>query len=205
MEDFKFVILCVAYFSLLVELVFFPVPSVASTYQLVLVDKTHKRTKSRLNTIKDWPIWKKLLILFIPVLINVTVFLLPFFFSLNIIEWDMILNQHFFTALGVIFLLSGRSMTFFSVIQIKKINKSIDHQKYLHQKGWFRWSRNPGLLGMYIFILGVWLLYSQLLFLVGIIFYIFFMHFKILLEEEYLMEKFGEKYQQYLKQTRRYL
>jgi len=205
MEDFKFVILCVAYFSLLVELVFFPVPSVASTYQLVFVDKTRQKTKSRLNTIKDWPIWKKLLFLSIPVLINITVFLCPFFFGLNIINWDMILSHDFFTALGVIFLVSGRGITFFSVIQIKKINRSINHQKYLHQKRWFRWSRNPGLLGMYIFILGVWLLYSHPLFLVGIIFYIFYMHFKILLEEDYLMEKFGEKYQNYLKQTRRYL
>ena len=204
-EDFKLLILGVAYFSLLVELLFFPVPSVASTYQLVLVDDTGKKTSSRFDRIKHWQVWKKVLFLIIPAVVNVAVFLFPFFMLLGIFEYQIISNQPLSLGVGILLVIFGRLITFLSIIQIRKINRSSNQQKFLHQKGWFKWSRNPGLLGMYMFIFGVWCFFSHPLFLVGILFYMTYMHFKILLEEDYLIEKFGKTYQEYLKQTKRYL
>ena len=205
MENFKIIILSIAYLSLILELVFFSVPSVASTYQLILIDKSHKKTNSRLSKIKDWQLWKKLLLLFTPAVINVIVFLFPVLYVFKILKYDMVPNEQLSVMVGLIFLILGRVITFLSVIQIRKINYSNNQQKFLHQKGWFKWSRNPGLLGMYIFIFGIWLMFSHPIFLVGILFYIGYMHFKVLLEEDYLAEKFGIEYQKYLNQTKRYL
>ena len=205
MENFKAIILSVAYLSLALELVFFSVPSVASTYQLILTDKSDNTINSRLNNIKKWQSWKKFLFLFTPAIINITVFLFPVLYVLGVFKYDIISNEQLSAIVGLIFLILGRVITFLSVIQIRKINSSANQQMFLHQKGWFKWSRNPGLLGMYIFIFGIWLLFSHPLFLGGILFYIGYMHFKVLLEEDYLIEKFGIEYQKYLNQTKRYL
>ena len=205
MENFKVIILSIAYLSLILELVFFSVPSVASTYQLILTDTSDNNVNSRLNKIKDWQLWKKLLFLFAPAIVNITVFLFPVFYVVGILKLDIISNKQLSITMGLIFLILGRVITFLSVIQIRKINSSKNQQTFLHQKGWFKWSRNPGLLGMYIFIFGIWLLFSHPVFLAGILFYIGYMHFKVLLEEDYLREKFGAEYQTYLNQTKRYL
>ena len=204
MEDLKIITLSIAYLSIFTELVFLSVPSVASTYQLIITDGSHKKVSSRLSKIKDWQAWKKLLFLFAPAIVNITVFLFPVLYVLGVFKYDIISNEQLSVIIGLVFLIIGRLITFLSVIQIRKVNKSDNQQKFLHQKGWFKWSRNPGLLGMYIFIFGVWLLFSHPLFLGGILFYIGYMHFKVLLEEDYLIEKFGIEYQKYLNQTKRY-
>jgi protein-S-isoprenylcysteine O-methyltransferase Ste14 len=66
-------------------------------------------------------------------------------------------------------------------------------------------SRNPLLLGMYLFYAGMWVLFPTLIFAVGLVVYVLNMHFRVLLEEDFLRHHFGAPFDQYMLKARRYL
>lgn len=73
-----------------------------------------------------------------------------------------------------------------------------------------RYSRNPIYLGWTIFFLGLTLIgWSDSIWSILFLFYFFitipYLHWTILLEEKFLIIKYGESYQQYLDETPRYL
>jgi protein-S-isoprenylcysteine O-methyltransferase Ste14 len=74
----------------------------------------------------------------------------------------------------------------------------------LHTGGLFSRMRNPGLVGLYIFIFGIWISIPSIYFLLGILFYIGYMHFKVLMEEDFLTNRYGSSYNEYISKTRRY-
>jgi protein-S-isoprenylcysteine O-methyltransferase Ste14 len=69
----------------------------------------------------------------------------------------------------------------------------------------FKYSRNPISLFMDLYFTGITLIYPNIVFIVVTIGAITGIHLQILREEKFLLNKFGEKYIQYKKQTRRYL
>jgi protein-S-isoprenylcysteine O-methyltransferase Ste14 len=71
--------------------------------------------------------------------------------------------------------------------------------------GMFKYSRNPIFLFMDLYFLGIMLIYPNMVFIVVAICMITGIHLQILREETFLLNKFGEEYIQYKKQTRRYL
>jgi len=71
--------------------------------------------------------------------------------------------------------------------------------------GIFKYSRNPIFLFMDLYFTGIMLIYPNMVFIVVAICMITGIHLQILREEKFLLNKFGEKYLQYKKQTRRYL
>jgi len=59
-------------------------------------------------------------------------------------------------------------------------------------------------MGLYIFLIGVWCAIPSIYFLAGIVFYMGYMHFKILMEEDFLANRYGDTYAQYMTKTKRY-
>jgi protein-S-isoprenylcysteine O-methyltransferase Ste14 len=69
----------------------------------------------------------------------------------------------------------------------------------------FKYSRNPIFLFMDLYFMGIMLMYPNIVFIIVTICVIIGIHLQILREENFLLNKFGEEYIQYKKQTRRYL
>jgi protein-S-isoprenylcysteine O-methyltransferase Ste14 len=71
--------------------------------------------------------------------------------------------------------------------------------------GIFKYSRNPIFLFMDLYFMGIMLIYPNIVFIVVAICVIIGIHLQIIREEKHLLNKFGEEYIKYKKQTRRYL
>lgn len=206
------IVVVAAYLSLLVELVFFPVPSVASTYQLAyqpLESTKGSEFKGELDAVRSWSSLKKVFLLVLPALLNVIVFLLPIGFILFPLllqkMFPMFQSPNWLLGFGILLVLLGRLLTFGSALRLRKENSQKGDDFQLHDESVFQLSRNPILLGMYIMILGFYLIFPSIIFGLGILFYIFYMHFKVLLEEDFLEHHFGKPYVDYKTKTRRYL
>ena len=99
----------------------------------------------------------------------------------------------------------GRLLTFVTALTMRGVHDSATHTSRLEIRGVFRWSRNPGLVGMDILLLGFWIVMPSGLFLFGMFFYVLHMHAKVKIEEDYLAHRFGQAYLDYAGKTPRYL
>jgi len=201
------------YLSLGVELIFFPVPSVASSYNLwsEKEDYSKEMADAKINA-SDWSLVKKIFFLAMPILIIVLTFILPLLYASGTIEvgntYDWIGSANILTSilvLSIIFMFLGRLLSFYSVMKIRFNNKQERDSFDLKSTSIYSKSRNPIQLGMYLFAFGLILLYPKPLFIIGIIFYILYMDYKIKIEEKFLLEKFGESYNKYSSVTKRYI
>ncbi|MGD9738500.1 MAG: isoprenylcysteine carboxylmethyltransferase family protein [Bauldia sp.] len=97
----------------------------------------------------------------------------------------------------------------FVVASFKRIRSDYDVQKMplsLATDGPFRFSRNPGYVAFFLFFLGIAFfldnVYALILVLVGVV----FVHFKVVLKEEALLEnRFGRDYLDYKSRVRRWI
>ncbi|MDR0572792.1 MAG: isoprenylcysteine carboxylmethyltransferase family protein [Tannerella sp.] len=71
--------------------------------------------------------------------------------------------------------------------------------------GMFKYSRNPIFLFMDMYFMGIMLIYPNIVFIIIAICTVTGIHLQILREEKFLENKFGEKYIEYKRQTRRYI
>ncbi|MDR1783755.1 MAG: isoprenylcysteine carboxylmethyltransferase family protein [Dysgonamonadaceae bacterium] len=71
--------------------------------------------------------------------------------------------------------------------------------------GAFRYSRNPIFLFMDMYFAGVMLAFPNVIIIILTVCSIVGIHFQILREEKFLFRKFGSKYNEYQRQTRRYI
>jgi protein-S-isoprenylcysteine O-methyltransferase Ste14 len=71
--------------------------------------------------------------------------------------------------------------------------------------GMFKYSRNPIFLFMDLYFTGIMLIYPNIVFIIIAVCTFIGIHLQILREERFLLKKFGEKYSEYKKQTRRYI
>jgi protein-S-isoprenylcysteine O-methyltransferase Ste14 len=192
-------IVVLAYISLGVELAVFPVPSVASAVSMM------KRSARPLIT--------RALVFALPTLLCIGVFLLPLGMafapalrsSLGPIQ---MLESNATQALGVLLVVLGRLLTFNSVLTMRGGDASAfapARPSELRGQRLFSHSRNPGLVGMFSFYLGLVMIYPCWVLLLGIPLYFGNMHLRVLLEESDLSAKFGTSYQAYCERTRRYL
>ena len=69
-------------------------------------------------------------------------------------------------------MLGGRAVTFASMLQLRQLR----NQAAVQYSGFFRWSRNPGLVGMYAFYLGLCFLFPCVVLFAGLIPYVWNMH-----------------------------
>jgi protein-S-isoprenylcysteine O-methyltransferase Ste14 len=107
--------------------------------------------------------------------------------------------------LAVALIVCGRALALGAVLTVRRGNDQAGDSFRLHTAGPFRWSRNPGLLGMYLFVGGLWLAAPSTATLLGIVLYAAHMDFKVRMEEDFLFNKFGSSYADYRLRTGRYL
>ena len=106
---------------------------------------------------------------------------------------------------GLLLILPGRYIGLVAVSQIRKQSHNEDAPNQLQTTGIYRKSRNPIVIGMHMTIVGLFLIFPSVLLFFGILFYLSYMHFKIQLEEEFLLNTFGKSYQAYCQKVNRYI
>jgi protein-S-isoprenylcysteine O-methyltransferase Ste14 len=190
------------YFSLALELLLIPVPSQVSAVQLVKQENTFK-TRTRALWSLRW---------FLPVMINIATFAVPPIvagISLTNGGGRPLIDNIGLTLSAAILIVLGRVVTIWAALamrageQLSLLEGTLSTA--FHQAGPFRWSRNPGLLGMYLFAVGLILLIPNVGLALGFGFYGWHMHQRVLMEERGLQARFGTTYQKYCGNTRRYV
>ncbi|MBU2576966.1 MAG: isoprenylcysteine carboxylmethyltransferase family protein [Nanoarchaeota archaeon] len=94
-------------------------------------------------------------------------------------------------------------------IYFRKIGTSIPSHKMpkkLITSGYFRFSRNPVYLGIFVSLLGEAIFLGSIVtFIVPVLFFILVSIFNVPFEEKNLEKQFGKKYQDYKKKVRRWI
>ncbi len=192
-------IITLFYASLFYEIFFVNIPSVASTQKIFSHTAVDPESFSgRVRQVFDWPYSKKILIFIPPLIFVYTVHLMPLIYYFDLFTYFNL--HHSFLYLGLVLVLFGRLV---SLNFLLESNHKID--ELLITKGVFKYTRNPGLVGLYISFLGLLCIYPSLFFLFSFCVYAIYMHLKILMEENYLERKFGNNYFTYKSNTRRYI
>ncbi len=75
----------------------------------------------------------------------------------------------------------------------------------LTELGPYRWSRNPQLVGWFLFLLGFALNDWSLWCLAALVVVVIYIHLMVLIEEEHLRRVFGEQYVDFCRRTPRYV
>lgn len=168
--------------SLAIELKYLAVPSEESQQALL---------KSGLDS---WKLFKFVLG-GLGILAFIFIMIYPFIFS------NIIFNLTPFI-IGMILIWLGRFLTFYGSLDIR--NHFRKDKTSLMTKGTFRYSRNPILLGLNLTLLGFTIAIASLwLFVLSLLFYVG-MHIKVLDEEVFLSQRYGQNYISYKKLTGRY-
>jgi protein-S-isoprenylcysteine O-methyltransferase Ste14 len=119
-----------------------------------------------------------------------------------------LINIFWLKYVGILFCYIGLIIFLLALISFGKAWRiGIDQQNSndLITSGIFKYSRNPIFLFMDIYFMGITLIYPNIIFVVVTFCMIIGIHLQIIREERFLMNKFGEKYIEYKKQTRRYI
>lgn len=197
-----------AYVSILIELTILHVSSVASFRSIWAADDNVTKWYSK-RYVRLFRLGKLMkLTLFLPPLLAVyAVFLFPipivfldvqppigFVFEPNLASY--------WVAFALI--VAGRVITLISVVSMLREESSPDSWT-LNTRGLFRYSRNPGLAGMFIMFVGLWVLLPSPIFLAGVLIYFAYMDFKVRMEEDFLSNRFGAEFRTYREKTSRYL
>ena len=210
------IVVSIGMISLLAELVLLHVPSVASVYQLVFTRNSILQFSERplpdcrLRRVMQWPLSLKILLLALPTAVSVLTGLLPVYYLLvGFCSGDSSAScqqsSKVLSLAGMLLVIAGRLLTIYANLLIRKHNRQHAGSFELKTTGLFGRSRNPLLLGMYLFYAGMWVLFPTLIFAVGLVVYVLNMHFRVLLEEDFLRHHFGAPFDQYMLKARRYL
>lgn len=120
----------------------------------------------------------------------------------------LLLNIFWLKYAGITFCFIGLLIFLFALISFGKswrIGIDEKNSNDLITTGMFKYSRNPIFLFMDLYFTGIMLIYPNIVFIVVTVCMIIGVHLQILREEKFLLNKFGEKYIEYKKQTRRYI
>lgn len=197
------------YLTFLYELIGIPVPSVASTYQLVFTKDEVFGQPNMLAKVRRWPLPLKMLLLVFPTGLMVAIYLLPlvqavwpgatgYLHPAMMTSWQT-------AVLGIVLSLLGRGVGLTAAWTMHQQESAVDNHFSLETKGLFSFTRNPILLGMYLTFAGLWLLYPSWEMGVGFVLLVGNMHFRVLLEEAFLQQQFGQPYEAFVARTRRYI
>ena len=100
----------------------------------------------------------------------------------------------------------GVGLCVFGIVAFKSLSKMfcLDVGQ-LTEVGPYRWSRNPQLVGFFLFLLGFALQDWSLWCLAAMLVVVIYIHLMVLIEEEHLRRVFGEQYVEFCRRTPRYL
>ena len=114
-----------------------------------------------------------------------------------------------YNKVGIIILIIGLSLTFYSFYLFKKNKTPIipgTKPKFVVIEGPYKFTRNPMYLGVSTALLGAAIYFGNLLsFLSPIIFFLIMNYYFVPFEERLLEDIFGKKYLNYKKQVRRWI
>lgn len=195
------VVVLVAYGSLAVELLAFPIPSEASTLQLVTV-RGDPAGSDELQRARRRPLLQKLLCYFVPTALGVLLWLVPLA-CMAVPALGEALWCARFAALvvpGLLLVVLGRAVTFASVLQLRAQRRRGGEPSWL-----FRRSRNPGLVGMFTCYLGLCCLFGSPILWLGLPLYVGNMHGRVRMEEAHLAARLGDRWRAYAAVVPRYL
>ncbi|MCB9891371.1 MAG: hypothetical protein H6833_06980 [Planctomycetes bacterium] len=178
------------YASLWFEVFIWRVPSVASTYEIVRASE-RSITRSALELAST--------------ILGVAAFCAPMYFALfGIPAWCGpfgVPSAATSTFVGATLAISGRVLTMSAIGRLRLAVRDDTVET--------RWpygcSRNPALVGLYLFFAGSCLVYPCVLTLVGLVVFVAHMHRRVLMEEAVLDQRHGERYRAYASRVRRYL
>ncbi|MEM6845867.1 MAG: methyltransferase [Bacteroidota bacterium] len=133
--------------------------------------------------------------------INLILYLAPAVYAIIsfLTELKLSLPTSWTFVLGVLLALLGRFITLRGAVVLRSRLATVVKQDI------FKWSRNPIALGMHCTLLGLILCTEQWYLLLGLVFTIWNINKKIKIEEQYLIDRFGAPYVDYMQQTPRYL
>ncbi len=204
--DLTEILIILTYASMLLEIVVFPVPSVASSFQLILRSK-QLPNEMLYTRIQNLNLWQKIIILLLPTCLSIIAYCVPliliFISKFSSVLIDKTENAKLLIAAYFI-IICGRIISLYSVMKIRRNNRQVGKSFELKTGNIFSVSRNPILFGMYVSFIGMIILFPIWFMFIAFGYYFAHMHFRILIEESFLKNKFGERYTQYRQQTKRY-
>jgi protein-S-isoprenylcysteine O-methyltransferase Ste14 len=201
-------IVALYYISLMAEIIWIPVPSVSSTWQLIFPSDEMDRIlnkESLLYKFQHFNFVEKAIWIIIPYVVSTMGYCYPIFMLILFYFGKIEIDITIFSMIGVFCLILGRLITIYSAFTIRKNNSQKNEEFELKTKGIFRKSRNPIVLGLHVGVFGMILIFPSLIFLILTIVYILHIHFKIVLEEDFLRQLFKDNYKTYHSKTKRYL
>ncbi len=203
MDTVSWVVLA-CYAWLVFELTVVAVPSEASVYQLV-TERADEDGEDALARARRRGFADKFVRFFLPTALGVLLFVVP----PVAVFWPPLIDAlvpvdlpHWAAFLGAGLLGIGRSITFTAAVQLRRRHDA--HGEGLEPAGLFRRSRNPILVGMYVFYLGICCIFPCLVLWLGFVPYVWNMHQRVLMEESHLRHHLGPKYQEYVQDVPRY-
>ena len=145
-----------------------------------------------------------------PVLILWSVFIIITALHINIpvIISNVLIKITWLKYVGIMFCYIGLIIFLSALISFGKawrIGIDENNSNELITSGIFKYSRNPIFLFMDMYFGGIMLIYPNIVFIIIAVCTIIGIHLQILREEKFLLNKFGEKYIEYKKRTRRYI
>ncbi len=203
----KTVIICsvvVFYISLIIELFFYKVPSVVLTKKIM--NAKHADTSyfsEAFQAYFKWSLAKKSIVFVLPLVFIYILHLYPLYLVYHWVINRVAIDNINLIVVGISLVFLGRLISHLYLFEINKLKK-MAFQGFVNE-GIFKWSRNPGLIGLYLSFLGFILIKPSLFIILCYVIYFIHMHFKILMEEDYLRHKHEEVYVEYIKKTKRYL
>jgi protein-S-isoprenylcysteine O-methyltransferase Ste14 len=201
------ILVILTYISILGEIIVFPVPSMASSYNLILKMKPAPND-SLYTKVQNLNLWQKIISLALPTLLSVTAYCVPLILILISKFTDDLAyktERLEFIVIAFILIITGRIISLYSVFKIRRNNRQVGNSFELKTQSIFSISRNPILFGMYVTFVGMIILFPRFYMLIAFAYYVVHMHFRILIEESFLKYRFGAKYTDYQEKTKRYL
>ena len=128
--------------------------------------------------------------------------------QLPIIISKFLINIIWIKYIGIIFCIISLVIFLLALISFGKawrIGIDETNSNELITSGIFKYSRNPVFLFMDLYSIGIMLIYPNIIFIIIMICTILCIHIQILQEEKFLINKFSDKYIEYMKKTRRYI
>lgn len=209
METIAAIMVLLFFLSLLYELICIPVPSVASTYQLLFNKDLSKNDQDGLfRRIQNMNPVLKMLFIIVPFIVAIGIYCLPLGTALFCLFGTscMFSGIHIIALfVAVILMVVSRAISIHSALGIRKHHKHDTDIEELEEDEMFSFSRNPIVVAMHIGLLGFNILLLNPWYAILSFFFVLYIHAKILIEETYLKQHFGLKYESYLKKVNRYI
>ena len=180
------IIIILIYLSFLIEFLFWPVSSEASTGQLLGNWKQNKAVHN--------------LIYIIIIVFNSLFTIAPLLVSLYSLFHNDLFEVNLITIIGLTLGWTGRIISASAAFKLHKANSNS-----LITDSMFKWSRNPISLGLFITFFGLILVIPHFLLFIGYVFFILTTNYKIGIEEKFLRQKYGTGYHHYVRSTPKYL